>query len=327
MVCLVALYSTAHAQDSAESLLAEAEALYQQPDATADQLAEVRALLDQIIDRHPTSDIALSVLLGENVGAIDVSDLNARLDAGATASTDDIAVGQPQGPTPLNEGAEVAPADQSAATVEATPPELAPGSDATEATMELEKQDIRDLQARLLVLGHDPNGVDGVLGRGTRSALGAWQSAQGIAPTGFLNPEQYAWLRQVSDPQLAIWRADPENEKRYLPPPPIAIGPSNMAGNWRYTTNCGANSRVGRARVNGIMSMRHVGSNNYAGTLRNSEGLRASLNATLRGRQVSGTANFGFLFGRVTLSARVDDQALILRGRDSNRCSFFARKS
>lgn len=204
---------------------------------------------------------------------------------------------------------------------------LPPGTEESESVLELDKQGIRDVQARLLVQGHDPNGIDGVIGRGTRSAIRSWQRVIGADPTGFLNQSQLAALKELSQSALDQWLLTEENAKLYEPPPPIAIGPGNMGGTWRYTSNCGSRSRLGEMRITGVMSLRHSGGNTFTGSLTNSQGLRANLNARLRGRNVSGIANFGFLFGRVELSARVDDQALVLRGRDSNGCSFLARKS
>lgn len=49
------------------------------------------------------------------------------------------------------------------------PTVLTIGSEETEETMDLGRQAIGDIQARLLVLGHDPNGVDGKIGRGACS--------------------------------------------------------------------------------------------------------------------------------------------------------------
>ena len=41
-------------------------------------------------------------------------------------------------------------------------------------------------QRALLALGFDPNGIDGVIGSGTRRALRAWQQARGLTPDGHL---------------------------------------------------------------------------------------------------------------------------------------------
>ncbi len=48
----------------------------------------------------------------------------------------------------------------------------------------------RDIQATLTRQGYDTNGVDGVFGGGTRSAIRSWQSAEGYTSTGYLNQAQ-----------------------------------------------------------------------------------------------------------------------------------------
>lgn len=88
----------------------------------------------------------------------------------------------------------------------------------TEDLMALDRQAIRDIQARLLVSGFDPNGVDGVLGRGARAALTNWQASVGAEPSGYINTEQMDVLRQQSQAQLELWLAEPGNASIYKPP-------------------------------------------------------------------------------------------------------------
>lgn len=203
------------------------------------------------------------------------------------------------------------------------------GSEATETALGLDKQAVRDVQARLLVIGHDPSGLDGVVGKGMRAAIRAWQTSVNAEPTGYLNEAQLAALKAQSQGSLEEWLRSDENARLYETPPPppvLAIGPQNMSGNWRYTTNCGSGSRLGKIRITGTFSMRHAGGQTYSGTLSNSQGLRGRVNATLRGRSVSAVTNFGLLIGKVNVTARVDDDKLVLRGRDSNGCAFYASK-
>ena len=209
----------------------------------------------------------------------------------------------------------------------AVPQILSTGTRASEELLALSKRDIRDVQARLLVIGKDPNGVDGVAGNGTRAAVRAWQDTVGAEPTGYLNSEQLAVLKEQSQARLDEWLRSDGNAKLYNPPPALAIGPRNMSGSWRYTTNCGSRSRLGKIKITGALVMQHAGGRNYTGTLSNSQGFRGRVSATLRGRSVSAVTNFGLLLGKVSLKARVDDHKLVLRGRDSNGCSFYARKS
>ncbi|WP_149779223.1 peptidoglycan-binding domain-containing protein [Roseovarius litoreus] len=327
-----------------EALFETANIIYQSAEGLPPEMQKttyesVRSILNQIVADYPASDLALQIILKEEIEGLDVANLNAVLqdaEESETAATEKMVVPAVPETTPLdpgnsnNEGDEVIEQDTlPTLTLEPEEPLLSMpvGSEATERELDLDRQAIRDLQARLLVIGHDPNGVDGAIGRGTRGAIRSWQSSMSAEPTGYLNTSQLAALKDQSQLALDEWLKDDANARAYKPPPPIALGPRNMSGNWRYTTNCGANSKLGRTRITGNMTMRHAGGLNYTGTLVNSQGLRARLNATLRGRNISGVANFGFLFGTVRTEARVDDQALILRGRDSNGCSFYARKS
>jgi peptidoglycan hydrolase-like protein with peptidoglycan-binding domain len=84
-------------------------------------------------------------------------------------------------------------------------PKFAASSEITEKNLNLDRETLRDIQARLLVIGHDPNGVDGIVGRGTRNAVKAWQSSHGLDNTGFLSEAQVAFLRETSQEMLDDW--------------------------------------------------------------------------------------------------------------------------
>ena len=201
-----------------------------------------------------------------------------------------------------------------------------PGTEAAMSALDLDRAAVRDLQARLLVAGHDPNGIDGVIGPGTRGAFQAWQASQGIAANGLLNDAQLDLLKRQTDQDLASWLEDPKNAALHTPPPPIALGPGNFAGSWRYTATCGANSKVEKGRYKGVMTIKHVGGNRYAGVARSSQGLRGKVSGQLVGRQWRGFVNWGLFLGRTEVVGRIADQSLIIRGRDSDRCSIYATK-
>lgn len=59
-----------------------------------------------------------------------------------------------------------------------------------EEAMRLSRDERRAVQRDLTILGFDTRGVDGVFGRGTRSAISAWQGANRFQSTGYLNREQ-----------------------------------------------------------------------------------------------------------------------------------------
>lgn len=203
------------------------------------------------------------------------------------------------------------------------PPE--PGSEATEAELDLDKGKIRDLQARLLVLGYDPNGIDGLAGRGTRAALRDWQAANQVEGNGFLGRGQLDLLRGQSQQALEQWLENPENARVY-DPPMIELGPRNVSGTWRFTSNCGANSRLGRIRIRGTLVISHAGGGRYTGRARQSQGFNGRFDGRLSGRKMSGEINWGLLVGRTRFTGTVDDTELVIRGSDSNRCGFYARK-
>lgn len=86
--------------------------------------------------------------------------------------------------------------------------ELEPSGNAdTEQALNLSKSDRRELQRRLLLIGFDPNGVDGIFGPGSRSAISGWQTAEKYEPTGFLNEHQVIALKSQTESAFQAWRA------------------------------------------------------------------------------------------------------------------------
>lgn len=196
----------------------------------------------------------------------------------------------------------------------------------TEASLNLDRKAIREIQSRLTSLGLDPKGVDGVVGPGTRAALRDWQEANGFPPGGFLNARQLASLRAGSQNQLDLWLRDPSNERRYSPPAPVPLTPARMAGTWNYTARCGPESRMPNQTFTGSITVRHAGGNLYKGTARDNEGLKGRFTGRLDGRVLHDEINWGFLHGRVRGTGRISDDAKTLKGRDSNGCRTTARK-
>lgn len=322
---LIAIWAAAPvtAQETADGLLAEARTLYAGPDTSLAALRDIRALLDRIIEEFPASDLAVRILLAEPIEGLDVAAIDARL---ADVPTE---TAEPPAPTGSDQ---VTPGEaERAALLPSFPAPPEPGAQPADATSEAEldlgPQEVRTLQARLLVLGFDPNGIDGRIGPGTRGALSAWQGSAGLPATGYLSADQRAALQRQSDPALTAWLQTPENARLMTPPPPIALGPGNMTGTWRFTSNCGANSRLGRLKITGALTVRHDGGNRYSGPARQSQGFNGRFSGQLNGRQLVGEINWGLLVGRTTFRGRIADQRLALSGRDSNRCAFSAYKA
>lgn len=121
------------------------------------------------------------------------------------------------------------------------------GTEETERLLGLDRQAVRDIQARLLVIGYDPNGIDGSIGRGTRSAIRSWQGSIGAINTGFLNALQLDALRSQSQSALAQWLQAPENASRYNPPKRASSRRNNRLRNGWYRDRNGKYCR--RTRI------------------------------------------------------------------------------
>jgi uncharacterized caspase-like protein len=103
-----------------------------------------------------------------------------------------------------------APAGQALAA--AANPDDEAGSELTESAIGLDRQGKVDLQERLLAIGYDLDGADGSFGAKTRRAIGRWQQENGLPPTTFLTPRQYARLKLDSDDALKTYRAQRASE-------------------------------------------------------------------------------------------------------------------
>lgn len=57
----------------------------------------------------------------------------------------------------------------------------------------------RKIQRDLTILGHDPRGIDGIFGPGSRKAIGQWQGAIGDASTSYLTGTQIGKLAQAAE--------------------------------------------------------------------------------------------------------------------------------
>ena len=68
--------------------------------------------------------------------------------------------------------------------------EVESGPSQVEAGLGLSRRERSAVQAGLTRRGFDTRGVDGSFGRGTRSAIAAWQRANDLSATGYLTDEQ-----------------------------------------------------------------------------------------------------------------------------------------
>ena len=90
---------------------------------------------------------------------------------------------------------------------------LEPGTPATEAQLNLNRDSLIDLQLRLSAVGFDTGGFDGSLGPRSRAAIGAWQRQSGIVETTYLTPQQHMFLVNQTDPLMTQVRAQYERDK------------------------------------------------------------------------------------------------------------------
>ena len=86
------------------------------------------------------------------------------------------------------------------------PPPLSPAE--LEDLLGLTGDSMREVQGRLSALQYDVGGVDGSFGPATRRAIKRWQSAAGVAVTGYLDQAQIQELRNMSAKAYAAWISD-----------------------------------------------------------------------------------------------------------------------
>jgi peptidoglycan hydrolase-like protein with peptidoglycan-binding domain len=77
-----------------------------------------------------------------------------------------------------------------------------------EEAMNLSRDQRRAIQRQLTLLGFDTRGVDGILGRGSRAAITAWQKAQNTPATGYLSALELDRLAAAADRRAAELEAE-----------------------------------------------------------------------------------------------------------------------
>ncbi|MEM7189967.1 MAG: peptidoglycan-binding protein [Pseudomonadota bacterium] len=78
----------------------------------------------------------------------------------------------------------------------------------TEGALKLSNRKVRAVQLRLLLLGHDPRGIDGTLGDNSRKAVAAFQETLELTPTGYLDADLIETLYVKAKPRYRAWRAE-----------------------------------------------------------------------------------------------------------------------
>ncbi len=83
------------------------------------------------------------------------------------------------------------------------------GSKETEDAMEMSRKQRAVLQRRLVLLGYNPRGVDGVFGPGSRAAIEKWQGENELPTSGYFNENQVEFLNVMSEAAYSKWRNRP----------------------------------------------------------------------------------------------------------------------
>lgn len=83
-----------------------------------------------------------------------------------------------------------------------------------EEALNLSTNQRREIQRNLSLIGHDPHGIDGVFGQGTRAAIKDWQlNAGGVRATGYLTAPQIAKLNDQAEARQTQLQAQAEQRK------------------------------------------------------------------------------------------------------------------
>jgi peptidoglycan hydrolase-like protein with peptidoglycan-binding domain len=72
-----------------------------------------------------------------------------------------------------------------------------------EEALELTRAERQEIQRDLTLLDYNPRGIDGIFGPGSRGAIGAWQAAEGIEASGYLDTGQITRLSDMADARAA----------------------------------------------------------------------------------------------------------------------------
>ncbi|QEW29083.1 peptidoglycan-binding domain-containing protein [Roseovarius indicus] len=82
----------------------------------------------------------------------------------------------------------------------------------TEEGLGLSRNDRREIQRNLALIGFDPKGIDGIFGPGSRAAISDWQQENGFGVTGYLTGNQLLRLRDQA--QAEAKRQEEEARRR-----------------------------------------------------------------------------------------------------------------
>lgn len=87
------------------------------------------------------------------------------------------------------------------------------GASAAEEALNLTREQRRQVQRNLSLLGFDTRGIDGIFGRGTRGAISAWQRRNDYTETGYLSREQVERIDAQAARRAAELEAEAEAQQ------------------------------------------------------------------------------------------------------------------
>ncbi len=90
---------------------------------------------------------------------------------------------------------------------------LQPPEARIEAALNLTRNERRDIQRNLTLLGFDTRGVDGIFGRGSRQAVANWQTSERFRATGYLDIAQIRLLSTAAEARKAEMDREAEADK------------------------------------------------------------------------------------------------------------------
>lgn len=90
---------------------------------------------------------------------------------------------------------------------------LVPAEQRAEAALNLSRNERRQIQRNLTLLGFNTRGVDGIFGRGSRQAIQAWQTSERFRASGFLDVAQIRVLQASADARQQEMDRQAEQDK------------------------------------------------------------------------------------------------------------------
>lgn len=108
-----------------------------------------------------------------------------------------------------------------------------------EEALALDRAARREIQRRLVLLGFDTRGVDGVFGPGTRGAISNWQNIRGHSVTGFLDRSQLQDLQAQTEAAFEQWsRKQASAQPRTKPTPSGGVRQDSGVGRYLDDRGC-----------------------------------------------------------------------------------------